>query len=212
MMTDWLMVIITAIYVVATILICIANFMSAKATREQIDESKKQHKETQRLQALPYLQVAFDDGITNEDNSPQTPYTFLDISDANEDDKVTAIRYISFKNVGLGLLHHTKLTWDSKDRKDDGYPEKDIVIPPHVQWGFNALISAKKPESNDPLKKKSSKCYFKVEYEDLLGNKYRQQVEVIFVISYTELHEMYYFITPPELITDDSIQKREKHD
>ena len=34
---------------------------------------------------------------------------------------------------------------------------------------------AKKPESNDPLKKKSSKCYFKVEYEDLLGNKYESQ-------------------------------------
>ena len=40
--TDWLMVIITVIYVVATIFICIANLKSAKAAREQTEEMKKQ--------------------------------------------------------------------------------------------------------------------------------------------------------------------------
>lgn len=33
-MADWLMVIITAIYVIATIVICIFNGRSAKASRE----------------------------------------------------------------------------------------------------------------------------------------------------------------------------------
>ena len=42
MITDWLMVIITAIYVIATILICVANFKSAKAAKEQTEEMKKQ--------------------------------------------------------------------------------------------------------------------------------------------------------------------------
>lgn len=40
--TDWLMVIITFIYVVATVFICIANLKSAKAAREQTEEMKKQ--------------------------------------------------------------------------------------------------------------------------------------------------------------------------
>jgi cell division protein FtsL len=40
--TDWLMVAITLIYVVATIFICIANIQSAKASREQMEESKRQ--------------------------------------------------------------------------------------------------------------------------------------------------------------------------
>ncbi|CDC71767.1 uncharacterized protein BN609_01370 [Staphylococcus sp. CAG:324] len=40
--TDWLMVIITLVYVVATVFICIANIKSAKAAREQTEEMKKQ--------------------------------------------------------------------------------------------------------------------------------------------------------------------------
>lgn len=42
MITDWLMVIITAIYVIATIFICAANVKSAKAAREQTEEMKRQ--------------------------------------------------------------------------------------------------------------------------------------------------------------------------
>ncbi len=46
--TDWLMVVITLVYVVATILICIFNFRSAKATRAQVAEAKRQYEETNR--------------------------------------------------------------------------------------------------------------------------------------------------------------------
>ncbi|MBE7005721.1 MAG: hypothetical protein E7424_01045 [Ruminococcaceae bacterium] len=44
-MTDWLMVIITAVYVVATIIICVFNGKSAKAAREQTDTAKRQIEE-----------------------------------------------------------------------------------------------------------------------------------------------------------------------
>lgn len=45
MITDWLMIVITAVYVIATIFICIANFKSAKATREQVSEARRQYEE-----------------------------------------------------------------------------------------------------------------------------------------------------------------------
>ena len=48
MITDWLMVIITSVYVIATILICRANIKSAEATKEQIAESKRQYEEEHR--------------------------------------------------------------------------------------------------------------------------------------------------------------------
>lgn len=48
MITDWLMVAITAVYVVATILICRANIKSAEATREQVAEAKRQYEEEHR--------------------------------------------------------------------------------------------------------------------------------------------------------------------
>lgn len=43
-----LMVIITAIYVLATILICRANIISARASRAQLDEMRKQYEENNR--------------------------------------------------------------------------------------------------------------------------------------------------------------------
>ncbi|MBQ2996119.1 MAG: hypothetical protein IJE22_02650 [Oscillibacter sp.] len=48
MITDWLMVAITAVYVVATIFICRANIKSADATREQVAEAKRQYEEEHR--------------------------------------------------------------------------------------------------------------------------------------------------------------------
>lgn len=49
--TDWLMVIITVVYVIATIFICVANIKSARATKAQLAESQKQFKESNR----PYV-------------------------------------------------------------------------------------------------------------------------------------------------------------
>lgn len=47
-MVDWIMVIITGIYVVATIFICVFNYRSAKATRGQVAESQRQFEESNR--------------------------------------------------------------------------------------------------------------------------------------------------------------------
>lgn len=49
--TDWLMVVITFVYVVATALICYANFKSAKASKAQLEEMQKQYDEENR----PYI-------------------------------------------------------------------------------------------------------------------------------------------------------------
>lgn len=46
--TDWLMVVITLVYVIATIAICIANLKAAKASREQLEEMKRQYADENR--------------------------------------------------------------------------------------------------------------------------------------------------------------------
>lgn len=55
MTADWAMVIITTIYVVATILICWANIKSAQASKEQLKEMQKQYEESNR----PNIAVEF---------------------------------------------------------------------------------------------------------------------------------------------------------
>ena len=57
-MTDWIMIIITAVYVIATIFICVANFKSAKATRDQITEQKRQFDETNRAYVTVHFEVS----------------------------------------------------------------------------------------------------------------------------------------------------------
>lgn len=46
--TDWLMVVITGVYVIATIAICWANIKSASAAKAELEEMKKQYKEDNR--------------------------------------------------------------------------------------------------------------------------------------------------------------------
>lgn len=55
MTSDWAMVFITLVYVIATIFICWANFKSAKVSKEQLIEMQKQFKENNR----PYVEVEF---------------------------------------------------------------------------------------------------------------------------------------------------------
>ena len=192
-----LMVVITFIYVVATILICIFNGRSAKSTREQVSESKRQFDETRRLQVMPYLQVEVAQCESTEEGEPPSSYTYFVISDSDESNELTSYKRITLKNVGLGILHHTKITWNSLSKENDGYPVVDVVIPPLVEWGFNARLSARKQEEDDPLKVQVAKCSLKVEYDDLLGNRYWQHVDFVFVIRFSDISLLHYHITDP---------------
>lgn len=55
MTADWVMVIITGVYVIATILICWANIKAANASKEQLQEMQKQFAETNR----PIIELEF---------------------------------------------------------------------------------------------------------------------------------------------------------
>ena len=55
MTADWVMVIITGVYVIATIFICRANIKAANASKEQLKEMQKQFAETNR----PIIELEF---------------------------------------------------------------------------------------------------------------------------------------------------------
>lgn len=55
MLSDWVMIAITFVYVVTTIFICYFNYQSAKAAREQLEEMKRQYQEENR----PNIEVEF---------------------------------------------------------------------------------------------------------------------------------------------------------
>ena len=55
LITDWLMVVITFVYVVATIFICWANIKSAKASKEELAEMRRQYADENR----PRIEIEF---------------------------------------------------------------------------------------------------------------------------------------------------------
>lgn len=59
MTADWAMVIITGIYVVATIFICWANIKTAKASKEQLKEMQRQFAEANRAEIRVSHSVPF---------------------------------------------------------------------------------------------------------------------------------------------------------
>ncbi len=172
--TDWLMVGITAIYVIATIFICIANFRAAKATREQVAESKLQLEETQRLQVMPYLQLEFSD----TDDREGVPCTFFEMRNDKEDFTSARVQ-ASIKNIGLGIAHHTKITVTTQYKKDDGYPAFDIVMPPNCEKKTYAQFNVKKYDG-DTGRVENISVHFK--YDDILGNTYTQDAKLIMIV------------------------------
>ena len=63
--TDWLMVGITLVYVIATIAIWFANHKSARATEKQLTESKRQYEDKKRLEIMPYFEVQICNNISD---------------------------------------------------------------------------------------------------------------------------------------------------
>lgn len=99
-MAEWIMVLITLIYVVATIFICIFNYRSVEVTREQIKLSKMQYEDDIRLRIMPCLFVEkidstkFFNGIIE--------YDFQTCCNESEP-IVQGELYLKIRNVGSGI-------------------------------------------------------------------------------------------------------------
>ena len=109
--TDWLMVLITAIYVTATVFICWANIRSANATKKPIAQSESQFEETQRLGMMPYL--------TFEHITDETLDADIEISVPFTKEVSAFCHHSSFfrlKNIGNGTATTIIYTWQCNEK------------------------------------------------------------------------------------------------
>lgn len=160
-----LMVIITAIYVIATIIICIANYNSAKDTREQLEESKRQFAESQRLATMPFLyfEQTKDSGACEELVVPisKGSLTFNRFSSL-----------LSLKNVGNGTAANIVYTWrcnEKEIKETDCFPLNAVSVnSSHLLRFF--YIESTEDQYFHPLK-----AILELQYDDLLGHTYEQK-------------------------------------
>ena len=114
MNADWMMVIITAVYVIATIFIMLANQKSAKSAKEQFAEMKREHEETSRLQVMPYLRFQVGDHLPVRDK--MLPAFIINVNEYdNNEDCVGVITAIEVTNIGQGLATNIFCSWDDRE-------------------------------------------------------------------------------------------------
>ncbi len=184
--TDWLMVVITAVYVIATILICRANIKSAKATREQVSESKRQFEETRRLEIMPYLQFE----SCSSDRPTEYSLELILMSEDLEGNRCIA-KY-SVKNIGRGTAKDIKWTWHwfngSHDKKD--FPIRALQSGEDHSLKIVFAAPAAQPDVTS--------ASIELRFKDLLNHVYTQTVQFEFEYRRGMLFLKSYDITAPE--------------
>ncbi len=167
--TDWIMVGITAVYVVATILISSANIESAKATREQLAESRRQYEDKKRLEIKPYIQFEKTGGT-----SPNDQKLRLSLNSGNSKSSVFPI-VLRMKNIGNGAAKDIAYVyeWDNHAQKYDrgAFP---IQALSSGESGTIRIEFYYSPSTDD------QSAAFILRYRDLLDNEYSQQLSINF--------------------------------
>ena len=187
-----LTVIITLVYVVATVLIWIANYKSAQATHDQLEESKRQFEETKRAnqQQLEAMRLQLEESKRQYAETKRLeimPYIQFERSGIEGDLKLTfalnsggmltgkVIQNIRMKNTGNGTAKNITYTyqWDNltKSRYRGAFPIQALSSGESQILNFDFAYL---PDG------KNTVARFILRYEDLLENVYTQQFQLKF--------------------------------
>lgn len=197
--SDSIMVVITFIYVIATIEICRANIQSAEASKKQLDESREQFEETKRLNLLPCFDIHFE-------KMPSSGYLMtLDVTDNDSGDFTSNTKQVQLKNVGSGIAKNISCIYYSdaiEIRECFNVP----LLPIGDLYNINIMFCAK---TGGLEQKENTKAYFNIQFEDILDNKYNQILELEYVLS-DETPQKFYIlqkrISAPKLIKEQEQQ------
>ena len=176
MITDWLMIVITGVYVAATIAILNTNKKAVRVTEIQLEESKRQYKETQRMQVMPYFQLDFVEAKIDEN----IPCTFVEMHN-KKNDIIKSQALFSLRNIGLGIAHHTSIFVTTRYKKDDKYPAFDFVMPPNCEKKTYVQFNVEKYVGELG---REEKINVRLQYDDVLGNTYTQEAQLIMVVCF----------------------------
>lgn len=100
--TDWLMVIITALYFITTIIICVSNHKSAKAAKEAVEESKRQFEQSIQLQK-------------QHNYDSVRPAVSIDFASSDSEDTFSGSIIVTNHGLGPAILKELKFKKNKKE-------------------------------------------------------------------------------------------------
>lgn len=159
-----IMILITIIYVIATIQISNANIESAKATREQLAESIEQHNDTKHLQIMPFLQASFQ-------KKRDFDYSIELICNQENEEKEKDNIIISIENIGKGSANNITYTWEYEGICTTG--ELGMVgIREGVLYDIKIIFGG--------VIRANCSGNLILHYSDILGKRYNQKIHIYF--------------------------------
>ena len=178
-LADWIMVGITAIYVIATIVISYANIKSANATREQLLITKQQYEEMKRLDAMPYLTASFSIRQDENHGSAWIPNKILcTIAQSINSSYETKKGYYSLHltNIGHGSTRSISVILKNKIKTWDEQPFHLEALS--VGQSIDVYCEFEGRFDNMEDEKQNAELIFI--YHDLLDNEYQQIIFLSF--------------------------------
>ena len=174
-----LMVIITLIYVIATIRICRANIKAADAAREQLVESKRQFEETRRLEIMPYFEL----DIVDDSSLRWESDVSLLISEGNAKEKTVIGKKLVINNIGLGNAKDFTYVWKNLN---GSYRRHDLQFSSISVGGKREITIDFYAEHQEDGSEYEAQVSLLFHYCDLLENMYQQELLIIFQIGKPE--------------------------
>ena len=187
--TDWLMVGITAVYVVATIFISCANIKSANATRDQLTESKRQYEDKKRLEIMPYIQFE-----QTKDNANHELNLVLDSGDKLIGEYILLVR---MKNIGNGTAKDIAYTY----QWNNGANTYDRGAFPVQALSSGESQTIKVCFAHTVEERAEQSACFVLRYRDLLENAYTQKLNLRFTRNSSAILKLVEFTTSSPVLT-----------
>ena len=202
LITDWFMVGITAIYVIATIIITVANMKSTKITKDQLMTSIQQYEEKKRLEAMPHLTVAI------EEHDPSKNYVYTNgckiyVPQSPSSWAVTEYSYydLIISNVGWGAAKNVNMILNGKKGVDAEFNIRiGAIAPKDTNYLACTFVGEIDKVKIDKVEYAMIEAEFVLEYFDLLGNKYKQITSMRFEASEDSLKLTAYSTSDNELV------------
>jgi len=170
-----LMVLITAVYLFATIRISYANIESAKATREQLTTSNENYEDSRHLQVLPFFKA----GILQ--NSSGCFQFFFPLCPSNN--STAAPSEIVLTNIGRGSALDLKYDW-----KYAGHVTSESIGISFIKEDDKLKMQIYFTGELSPNNFEGTLTVF---FNDMLGWEYTQDILLRFEPNYTQASVSY---------------------
>lgn len=186
-----LMLVITTIYVAATINMSESNNESAKATREQVEESKRQFDDNQRISMMPYLQSERTDSFGYDHR------LVLWLVHSGPTRNTIEINF-KFMNVGIGTAKDIEYVWNAFEGSSRRNP-----LPIRALHSGGSQVLQIALDGPAAIYNNNPEASIDIFYKDLLENEYVQSIKLTFFYTLEKGYDLGdYTTSSPKLIRE----------